>query len=255
MRINHNITALNNHRNMGLNNVAAGKSMEKLSSGLRINRAADDAAGLAVSEKMRGQIRGLEQAQRNVQDGISFVQTAEGAMNEVSAMLTRMKELNVQKLNGTYSTTDISNINVELNELGSQIDSIMDDTTFNGINITDDVDIQANDDAQTITITGVDTSDFTGLASTTTLTQIEEAIEAVSTERASLGATQNRLEYTSNNLGTTVENLTASESRIRDTDMAKEMVELTKNNILLQASQAMLAQANQAPQGVLTLLR
>ncbi|MBD2845830.1 flagellin [Paenibacillus sp. IB182496] len=257
MRINHNITALNNHRNMGLNNVAAGKSMEKLSSGLRINRAADDAAGLAVSEKMRGQIRGLEQAQRNVQDGISFVQTAEGAMNEVSAMLTRMKELNVQKLNGTYSATDKSNIDVELDELGEQIDSILDDTQFNGISITVSagVDIQANDDSQVINIAGITTTGVYGLDSATSLGAIETAIENVATERAKLGASQNRLEYTSNNLGTTVENLTASESRIRDTDMAKEMVELTKNNILLQASQAMLAQANQAPQGVLTLLR
>ncbi|MBD2845829.1 flagellin, partial [Paenibacillus sp. IB182496] len=210
MRINHNITALNNHRNMGLNNVAAGKSMEKLSSGLRINRAADDAAGLAVSEKMRGQIRGLEQAQRNVQDGISFVQTAEGAMNEVSAMLTRMKELNVQKLNGTYSDTDKDNIDVELGELGEQIDSIMTDTTFNGIHITSNVTIQSDDDSQTISITGIATGSFSGLNASSTLADIEAAIEAVSTERASLGATQNRLEYTSNNLGTTVENLTAS---------------------------------------------
>ncbi|XEC95378.1 flagellin [Paenibacillus tarimensis] len=255
MRINHNITALNNHRNMSLNNVAAGKSMEKLSSGLRINRAADDAAGLAVSEKMRGQIRGLEQAQRNVQDGISFVQTAEGAMNEVSAMLTRMKELNVQKLNGTYTAADKANIDVELDELGGQIDSIMTDTKFNGTAITAGATIQSDDNAQTIAIAAITTTDFVGLTSGSTLANIETAIESVSTERATLGATQNRLEYTSNNLGTTVENLTASESRIRDTDMAKEMVELTKNNILLQASQAMLAQANSQPQGVLSLLR
>ncbi|RJE85637.1 flagellin [Paenibacillus sp. 1011MAR3C5] len=257
MRINHNITALNNHRNMGLNTVAAGKSMEKLSSGLKINRAADDAAGLAVSEKMRGQIRGLEQAQRNVQDGISFVQTAEGAMNEVSAMLTRMKELNVQKANGTYSDTDTANIDLELNQLGSQIDKIMTDTKFNGISIsgTGSVSIQANDASQVISISLVSTNGFSGLTSSSDIDAIETAIENVATQRATLGATQNRLEYTSNNLGTTVENLTAAESRIRDTDMAKEMVELTKNNILLQASQAMLAQANSAPQGVLSLLR
>jgi flagellin len=255
MRINHNITALNTHRNMGLNNAAASKNMEKLSSGLRINRAADDAAGLAVSEKMRGQIRGLEQAQRNTQDGISFVQTAEGAMNEVSSMLSRMKELNVQKLNGTYSTTDKSNINLELDALGDQIDSIMSDTTFNKIHITSGVTVQTDDDAQTISVSSITTSGFTGLSNTSSLANIETAIEKVSTERAKLGAKQNQLEYTSNNLGTTVENLTASESRIRDTDMAKEMVELTKNNILLQASQAMLAQANSQPQGVLSLLR
>jgi flagellin len=255
MRINHNITAVNTHRNMTLNNAAAGKSMEKLSSGLRINRAADDAAGLAVSEKMRGQIRGLEQAQRNVQDGISYVQTAEGAMNEVSAMLVRMKELNVQKLNGTYSTSDKTNINLELTQLGGQIDKIISDTTFNGIKITSGAVIQSNDAAQKISIAGIATTGVTGLTSGSALSAIEAAITKTSSERAKLGAKQNRLEYTSNNLGTTVENLTASESRIRDTDMASEMVNLTKNNILLQASQAMLAQANSQPQGVLSLLR
>ncbi|MFC0335170.1 flagellin, partial [Paenibacillus sepulcri] len=214
MRINHNITALNTHRNMTLNNTAAGKSMEKLSSGLRINRAADDAAGLAVSEKMRGQIRGLEQAQRNVQDGISYVQTAEGAMNEVSSMLTRMKELNVQKANGTYSSGDKDNIDQELDQLGEQIDSIIDDTKFNGINITSGATIQSDDASQQITISGVATSGIKSLTSSATLTNIETAIKNTSTERAKLGAKQNRLEYTSNNLGTTVENLTASESRI-----------------------------------------
>ncbi len=255
MRINHNITALNNHRNMGLNTQATSKNMEKLSSGLRINRAADDAAGLAVSEKMRGQVRGLEMAQRNVQDGISYVQTAEGAMNEVSAMLVRMKELNVQKENTTYSTSDKSNINQELEALGDQIDLILTDTKFNGISIQSGATIQANDASQKIVINGVSSAGFSGLTSGSTLGQIETAIENVATERAKLGAMQNRLEYTSNNLGTTVENLTAAESRIRDTDMAKEMVELSKNQILLQASQSMLAQANSAPQGVLSLLR
>jgi flagellin len=256
MRINNNIIAVNNHRNMTLNTTATGKNMEKLASGLRINRAGDDAAGLAVSEKMRGQIRGLEQAQRNVQDGISFVQTAEGAMNEVSAMLVRMKELNVQKLNGTYQTSDEGNIKEELQALGTQIDSILKDTKFNGINVTGGtVSIQSNDDSQVIVINGISSAGINGLNSGTSLASVEAAITATSTERAKLGAMQNRLEYTSNNLGTTIENLTASESRIRDTDMAKEMVNLTKNQILLQASQAMLAQANQAPQGVLSLLR
>lgn len=260
MRINHNITALNNHRNMFLNDVATGKSMEKLASGLRINRAGDDAAGLAVSEKMRGQIRGLEQAQRNVQDGISFVQTAEGAMNEISAMLTRMKELKIQEMNGTYQTSDKTNIKLELEELGDQIKKIVTETTFNGITISGStggatVTIQANDSTQTIGIAKITTTTFANLNSTSSLTSIENAITAVATERAKLGATQNRLEYTSNNLGTVVENLTAAESRIRDTDMAKEMVNLTRNSILLQASQAMLAQANMQPQGVLTLLR
>jgi flagellin len=255
MRINHNITALNNHRNMTLNNTALAKNMEKLSSGLRINRAADDAAGLAVSEKMRGQIRGLEQAQRNVQDGISYVQTAEGAMNEISAMLVRMKELNVQKANGTYSTTDKANIDLELDQLGQQIKAILDKTTFNGINITSGVSIASDDKATSIDISSINTASFASLTSTSSLTDIEAAITAVATERAKLGALQNRLEYTSNNLGTTIENLSASESRIRDTDMAKEMVEFAKNQILLQSSQAMLAQANAAPQGVLSLLR
>ncbi len=258
MRINHNITAQNNHRNMTLNNVATSKNMEKLSSGLRINRAGDDAAGLAVSEKMRGQIRGLEQAQRNVQDGISFIQTAEGAMNEISAMLVRMKELNVQHATGTYTTAQKTNsIEVELKALTSQIDSILDNTKFNGIGIsgTGSVGIQADDDTVKIDIGKITTTSIKGLAGTTSLAKVEAAITAVSTERAKLGALQNRLEYTSNNLGTTIENLTASESRIRDTDMADEMVKLTKNQILLQASQAMLAQANSAPQGVLSLLR
>ncbi|OPG94961.1 flagellin [Chryseobacterium mucoviscidosis] len=255
MIINHNLPAVNTHRNMGLNNSAASKNMEKLSSGLRINRAADDAAGLSISEKMRGQIRGLEQAQRNVQDGISFAQTAEGAMNEVSSMLSRMKELNVQKANGTYSASDKSNINSELNQLGSQIDAIMTNTTFNGIHITSNVTVQADDSSFQITVNGVSRTGFSGLSSATNLTNISDAITKVATQRSNLGAVQNRLEYTSNNLGTTVENLTASESRIRDTDMAKEMVALSKNNILLQASQSMLAQANSAPQGVLSLLR
>lgn len=255
MIINHNIPALNTQRNLNLNSAAASKNMEKLSSGLRINRAADDAAGLSISEKMRGQIRGLEQAQRNVQDGISFAQTAEGAMNEVSSMLGRMKELNVQKENGTYSAGDKSNINAELNQLGKQIDSIMSNTTFNGIKITSSVTVQADDSKFQITVSGVSTAGFSGLTSTTDLSSISTAIEKVATQRANLGAVQNRLEYTSNNLGTTVENLTASESRIRDTDMAKEMVALSKNNILVQASQSMLSQANSAPQGVLSLLR
>ena len=251
MIINHNINALNTHRNMSLNNIASGKSMEKLSSGLRINRAADDAAGLSISEKMRGQIRGLEQAQRNTQDGISFVQTAEGALNEVSAMLVRMKELYVQKSNGTYQTSDTGNIDTELTELSSQISDIINNTTFNGKAIKSGVSITTDDQGHSITIAALS---FTGTAGTTQAA-VSASIQTVATDRGTLGAKQNRLEYTSNNLGTTIENLTASESRIRDTDMAKEMVALTKNNILLQASQAMLSQANSNPQGVLQLLR
>ncbi|WP_048746001.1 flagellin [Paenibacillus sp. P22] len=255
MIINHNISAVNTHRNMGLNQTAASKNMEKLSSGLRINRAADDAAGLSISENMRGQIRGLEQAQRNTQDGISFVQTAEGALNEVSAMLTRMKELKIQKDNGTYQTADTANIGEEMTALSSQISNILTNTTFNGKSITVGAGIVTDDKGTLITIASIVTTSFGALTSASTLTNINDAISAVATERGKLGAVQNRLEYTSNNLGTTTENLTASESRIRDTDMAKEMVALTKNNILLQASQSMLAQANSAPQGVLSLLR
>ncbi|OUS75146.1 flagellin [Paenibacillus sp. MY03] len=251
MRINHNITALNNHRNMGMNDVKAGKSMEKLSSGLRINRAGDDAAGLAISETMRAQIRGLEQSQKNVQDGISFVQTMEGALNEVSAMLVRMKELNVQSANGTYSSDDTANITAELNALNSQITQITTTTNFNGKKLSDSIDIRTSDVASTVITIG---STTVSLGSTGE-SDVDAAIKSVTTSRGTLGALQNRLEYTSNNLGTTIENISASESRIRDTDMAKEMVELTKNNILLQASQAMLAQANQQPQGVLSLLR
>lgn len=260
MIINHNISALNTHRNMGLNNTAASKNMEKLSSGLRINRAADDAAGLSISENMRGQIRGLEQAQRNTQDGISFVQTAEGALNEVSAMLSRMKELTVQGMNGTYQSTDQANITAEMNALTSQISNIVTNTTFNGIKITAGASIVTDDKGTVISIGSITTSSFTGTgvsytADASGLSAVNKAIAAVASERGKLGAVQNRLEYTSNNLGTTTENLTASESRIRDTDMAKEMVNLTKNNILLQASQSMLAQANSQPQGVLSLLR
>ncbi|WP_339278966.1 flagellin [Paenibacillus sp. FSL W8-1187] len=255
MIINHNISAVNTHRNMGLNQAASSKNMEKLSSGLRINRAADDAAGLSISENMRGQIRGLEQAQRNTQDGISFVQTAEGALNEVSAMLTRMKELKIQKDNGTYQTSDTNNIGEEMTALSSQISNILTKTTFNGKSITDGAGIVTDDKGTLITIASIDTGSFNALTAASTLDNINDAISAVATQRGKLGAVQNRLEYTSNNLGTTTENLTASESRIRDTDMAKEMVQLTKNNILLQASQSMLAQANSAPQGVLSLLR
>lgn len=205
---------------------------------------------------MRGQIRGLEQAQRNVQDGISFAQTAEGAMNEVSSMLTRMKELSVQQLNDTYSAGDKSNIKAELGQLGGQIDAILSNTKFNGIAISGgSVKIQADDNAFVLTVKGIDSTQIRGLTSGVTLSATTNAIEKVAKQRANLGAMQNRMEYTSNNLGTTVENLTASESRIRDTDMAKEMVALSKNNILLQASQSMLSQANSAPQGVLSLLR
>lgn len=257
MRINTNVMALNTHRQMGTSQLNASKSMEKLSSGLRINRAADDAAGLSISEKMRGQIRGLEQAQRNSQDGISLIQTAEGALNEVSSMLTRLKELAVQKANGTYNTDDTGQIDLEMDELGGEIDNIISNTEFNDTTVFDNsFDIITSDDGTTkLTIAAATTTNISGLTNGSAVTAIETAIKDTNTARSTYGAQQNRLESTVRNLGNTVENLQSAESRIRDVDMAKEMMNLTKNNILLQASQSMLAQANQAPQGVLGLLR
>jgi len=257
MIINHNLSAMNTHRNMGNNTLNAAKSMEKLSSGLRINRAADDAAGLSISEKMRGQIRGLGQASRNAQDGISLIQTAEGALDEVSNMLVRLKELAVQKANGTYNADDKANLDLEMNELGAEIDNIIDNTEFNDTKIfSNSFDIIISDDGTTaLTIAAATTASTKGLTSASTVTDIEAAIKEVNTQRSTYGSQQNRLESTVRNLNTNVENLQAAESRIRDVDMAAEMMKLTKNNILLQASQAMLAQANQQPQGVLQLLR
>lgn len=366
MRIQHNIAALNSHRNLTGNNNAVGKNLEKLSSGYRINRAGDDAAGLAISEKMRAQITGLETAQKNANDGISLVQTAEGALTEVHSMLNRMVELADQSANGTYDNeTDRANLQKELNSLRTEINRISEGTNFNGINLLDgsldgtastsvkiggfsisgmgtDVTSVAitlgtagdtataalgTDGALTITLNATDaaasnvatllvdagmenakvkgTSTVTAsvaavdtLANTGSLvlqigdtaddfnqlsvtvanmsasslgigdidisTQegaknavdlIKKAINTVSTTRGDLGANQNRLEHTINNLSVTSENMTAAESRIRDVDMAKEMMNYTKNNILVQASQAMLAQANQIPQGVLQLLQ
>lgn len=376
MRINHNIAALNTHRQLGGANNAQMKSMEKLSSGLRINRAGDDAAGLSISEKMRGQIRGLEQAQSNAQDGISLIQTAEGALNETHSILQRMNELATQAANGTLSATDRTAIGDEITQLNSEIDRISSSTKFNGqtllsgtfgvqldttastgtglavgtngitaldisgakagttyaitsgaagtytmtsgsdvqvLNLADgtagtlnfdkfgikisvngsqtssgiagatagggaagtikttasaavSLQIGSEDqpaqklgvtigkiDSTSLSTTGVSVSSSTNAASA--MTTIQSAIDTVSAERSRLGAYQNRLEHTINNLGTTSENLTAAESRIRDVDMAKEMMNQTKNSILAQASQAMLAQANQQPQGVLQLLR
>ncbi|MBS8265781.1 flagellin [Mesobacillus boroniphilus] len=369
MRINHNIAALNTHRMLNSATGAQAKSMEKLASGLRINRAGDDAAGLAISEKMRGQVRGLEQASRNSQDAISLIQTAEGALNETHSILQRMRELSVQSANGTNTDEDRDALNKEVVELKSEIDRISSQTEFNtqklidgtfgtqvdqdttsstilavagvtGANTNGGVDagtwtITAGDgvavptgafsisdgtttlvsqvwtdgDAGTLTfgngeitvslnnaalgadldataivisgsgntfqiganenqtlalsigdmstkglsVDGVDISTSTGAQSA--ITSIDTAIKSVSDERAKLGANQNRLEHTINNLSTSSENLTAAESRIRDVDMAKEMMEQTKNSILSQAAQAMLAQSNQMPQGVLQLLR
>ncbi|MCY9374641.1 MULTISPECIES: flagellin Hag [Bacillus] len=275
MRINHNIAALNTLNRLSSNNGASQKNMEKLSSGLRINRAGDDAAGLAISEKMRGQIRGLEMASKNSQDGISLIQTAEGALTETHAILQRMRELTVQAGNtGTQQQEDLGAIKDEMDALIEEIDGISNRTEFNGkklldgSNSTDGFTFQigANAgqqlnvkiDSMSATALGVNTLDVTDFATTSfddQLKSIDTAINTVSTQRAKLGAVQNRLEHTINNLGASGENLTAAESRIRDVDMAKEMSEFTKNNILSQASQAMLAQANQQPQNVLQLLR
>ena len=257
MIINHNIASMNTHNQLAINNSAVGKSIEKLSSGLRINRAADDAAGLSISEKMRGQIRGLTQASRNAQDGISLIQTAEGALNEVSNMLVRMKELAVQNANGTYSGDDQTNLKLEMTQLGAEIKNVIDNTKFNGKAVmANAADIIISDNGTTkLTIATAVLGSATNLGSGSSVTDIETAITDVNKQRATYGSQQNRLESTVRTLNTTVENLQAAESRIRDTDMANEMATFTKNNILQQAATAMLAQANQAPQGVLNLLR
>lgn len=272
MRINHNIAALNTYRQLTTNTTNTSKSLEKLSSGLRINRAGDDAAGLAISEKMRGQIRGLDTASRNASDGISLIQTAEGALNETHSILQRMRELAVQSASDTNTTTDRGEIQKEIEQLQSEITRISTDTEFNtqtllsgGFNAKI-FQIGANS-GQTVSLTvsnmsatalGVDKGKVdlsTRGGASTAIDSIDTAIGTVSSSRAKLGAMQNRLEHTINNLGTSSENLSAAESRIRDVDMAKEMMEFTKNNILSQASQAMLAQANAQPQSVLQLLQ
>ena len=257
MIINNNISAINTRNQLYVTNTAAGKSMEKLSSGKRINRAADDAAGLSISEKMRAQIRGLNQAARNAQDGISLIQTAEGALDEVSNMLVRLKELAVQKANGTYNNDDKSNLNLEMDSLGDEIDNIFTSTKFNGFTVlTTSAKIVISDDGSTsLTIGKTTTTGIVGLSSASSVGKIEEAIKNVNKARATYGAKQNRLESTVRNLKTTAENLQAAESRIRDTDMAEEMSNFTKYSILIQAGTAMLAQANMAPQSVLSLLR
>lgn len=370
MRINHNVSALNTYSRLSMANSMQSKSLEKLSSGMRINRAGDDAAGLAISEKMRGQIRGLNQASRNAQDGISMIQTAEGALTETHSILQRMRELAVQAANDTLTTTDRDNIEVELDELANEVDRIAQNTTFNtkdllkgtlgvsldatstlstsdvGLANLSDIEVTGADADTTYSVTDADSGQITiknmitsasesliasdgaqtlefeslGISITTdsnfaatatnfntktivttsaagatfqlganageetsiaiddmqaaalsvtdgsiavdtqanaesAITSINSAIDAVSTQRAKLGAYQNRLEHTINNLTVSAENLTSSESRIRDVDMAKEMMEFTKNNILTQAATAMLAQANQQPQSVLQLLR
>ena len=281
-RIQNNVEAFNAHRQLTATSSKAAKAMEKLSSGYRVNRAADDAAGLAISEKMRGQIGGLAQAQRNAQDGISLVQTAEGALTEVHSMLQRVRDLKVQFNNGTNSDDDKTAIAAEVAQISQEVGNIVSQTKFNGTAVfgsnSFSFQVGANDTETVSTLsadfsTNIGTSGTGGLAeftamSTTTLASaglsnaalsnisvIDDAIKNVSTARANFGAVQNRLEHRLNNLATYQENLTASESRIRDVDMAAEMTRFTKLNILQQAGTSMLAQANQAPQNVLTLLR
>jgi flagellin len=272
LRINQNIAAQNAYRNLSVNDGQMSKSLEKLSSGFRINRAADDAAGLAISEGLRSQVGGLKTAVRNAQDGVSVVQTAEGALTEVHSILQRARDLQVQASNSSNNATSLKAINDEINSLADEVKAIGERTNFNGVQLLDDAttsltfQVGANA-ADRLTVTpGVDLESVhdalkaVATANATTgdpaqITALDTQITAMSAARAGLGASQNRLEHTINSLSVAVENLSASESRIRDTDMAQEMVSFTKSQILSQAGTAMLAQANQAPQGVLQLLR
>jgi len=268
LRIQNNVEAFNAQRQLVHNSDKLGKAMEKLSSGYRINRAGDDAAGLAISEKLRGQIGGLTQASRNAQDAVSLVQTAEGALNEVHSMLQRVRELAVQYKNGTLSTSDRTAIQSEVDQLKAEIERIGSDTEFNGIDLLNSASTTISfqvgaSDGQQITVATISVGAqvastvfaLSSVASQTDIQQIDDAINSISSARATFGAVQNRVEHTIANLASYTENLTASESRIRDADMASEMVQFTKLQILQQAGTSMLAQANQAPQGVLSLLR
>jgi flagellin len=271
LRIQNNVEAFNAHRQLTGTASKAAKAMEKLSSGYRVNRAADDAAGLAISEKMRAQIGGLAQAQRNAQDGISLVQTAEGSLNEVHSMLQRMRDLKVQYKNEVLDDDDKAAIVAEAKALTSEIKDIQSKTEFNGVSlhnasgtVTFQVGANATDtiDVSTTDLTGASGvgSKVSAVADKTSweavdISDIDDAIKNVSSIRGEFGAAQNRLEHRLNNLATYQENLVASESRIRDVDMASEMVNFTKLGILQQAGTSMLAQANQAPQSVLSLLR
>ena len=275
MVVQHNLQAANTNRQLGITTSAQAKSTEKLSSGYKINRAADDAAGLSISEKMRSQIRGLNKASSNAQDGVSLVQTAEGALNETHSILQRMNELATQAANGTNTSVDRSAIRAELDQLTSEINRIQSTTQFNTMNLLDgtfsgttkQMKLQvgalsgqsinfsiANMCATKIGLkTDLSVSTFTKAGSY--MKAVQDAIEVVSKQRSAMGAIQNRLEHTIANLDTTSENTQSAESRIRDTDMASEMVTYSKNNILAQAGQSMLAQANQSTQGVLSLLQ
>lgn len=304
MVIQHNIAAINSYRNLGTNQSALNKNLEKLSSGYKINRAGDNAAGLAISESMRSQINGLNQATANANDAIGLIQTAEGALTEVHSMLQRMTTLATQAANGTYNSVARGNIQSEMNELMAEIDRVANNTDFNGIKplahkngidgnrtgINHKMTFQIGPtggetilvSGQSMTVSGIfsatkgpdgnpyatagitspmDSKNILYIGETSTtyanraITAIKSAIDTVSSYRATLGAAQNRLEHTISNLEVTSENITAAESRIRDTDMADEITAYTKNNILLQAAQSMLSQANAAPQGVLSLLQ
>ena len=263
LRVNTNVEAFNAHRNLSATSVAQSKSMEKLSSGLRINRAADDAAGLAISEGMRAQIRGTAQASRNAQDGISLVQTAEGSLNEMHSILQRVRELAVQNANGTLSTSDQAKITAEVAQLTAELDRIRDSSKFNGIalfsssadtTVTMQVGANGTSGSSTDRI-GVTIKQVSFSTVSLDVARVDEAITSISNARSDLGAVQNRLEHTIANLGVQQENLSAAESRIRDVDMAAEMVNYTKLGILQQSGTAMLAQANQSAQGTLSLLR
>ena len=270
MIIQHNMAAANSNRQLGIVSGQQAKSTEKLSSGYRINRAADDAAGLSISEKMRSQINGLDKASTNAEDGISLIQTAEGALNEAHEILQRMNELATQAANDTNTTVDRNAIQAEIDALTEEIDRISDTTQFNTMNLLDgtftDKNLQVGAlenqkieisirpmSASGLSVSSLSVSSFSSAGAA--MTAIQNAIQLVSDQRSELGAIQNRLEHTIDNLDTTSENTQAAESRIRDTDMAKEMVAYSKNNILMQAGQSMLAQANQQTQGVLSLLQ
>lgn len=272
MRIVSNISAMNTHRVMAGTDSAMSKNLERLSSGLRINRAADDAAGLAISEKMRNQISGLNQAMRNAQDGISLIQTAEGALTETHSILNRMRDLASQAKNGTYEDEDRKKMEKEFAQLQEEITRIATQTEFNkkvllsgkfattkitfqiGANSGQSIDININD----MSATGLGINHLhlsgTGVDFDNIITKIDEAVAKVSEQRSNLGAVQNRLEHTINNLGVTAENLSAARSRITEVDMAEEMTEFTRNQILMQSASAMLAQANAKPQSILQLL-
>ena len=286
MIINHNMSALYSNRTLGVTNSATTKNMEKLSSGMKINRAGDDASGLAVSEKMRSQIRGLNQASTNAQNGISFIQTTEGFLQSTTDIVQRIRELAVQSANGIYTDEDRMQIQVEVSQLIAEVDRIASQAQFNGMNMLTGrfakptgentvtasmwLHIGANMDQRTQVFIGTMTAKALNLRNVgdeqimslgtpddanRAIGTLDEALKKLNKQRADLGAYQNRLEHTVNGLNIGAENLQAAESRIRDTDMAKEMVEFTKNQVLTQAGTAMLAQANSQSQNVLSLLR